>query len=231
MLNFQYPAACGGGNDLVIEPNMQRNKYVQYGCGWSAPKTWRNFDASPTLRFESLPILGKLYTKNQSRFPNNVEYGDIIKGLPVPNNSCKAVYCSHILEHLSLEDFRTALRNTYKILEPDGIFRLVLPDLEFAINTYLEDFSSHEAAYNFMKGTSLGKEKRVKGLKGFVVEWFGNSQHLWMWDYRSLERELYDAGFCKIRRAQYGDSKEVMFNDVEKKGRWENCIGIECSKA
>jgi len=28
-----------------------RDAYVQYGCGFCAPATWRNFDASPTLRF------------------------------------------------------------------------------------------------------------------------------------------------------------------------------------
>ncbi|CAO5043555.1 MULTISPECIES: hypothetical protein [Microcystis] len=33
---------------------MNESKYVQYGCGWSAPSQWRNFDASPTLRFERM---------------------------------------------------------------------------------------------------------------------------------------------------------------------------------
>jgi hypothetical protein len=36
--------------------------YVQYGCGWSAPKEWVNYDASPTLKWERIPILGR-YTK------------------------------------------------------------------------------------------------------------------------------------------------------------------------
>lgn len=83
--------------------------YVQYSCAWCAPAGWTNFDASPTLRFERLPIIGNLYTKNENRFPENVEYGDIVKGLPVPDDSCKGIYCSHVLEHLSLSDFRVAL--------------------------------------------------------------------------------------------------------------------------
>ena len=81
---------------------MNNDLYIQYGCGLSAPMEWRNFDASPTLRFERLPVIGQFYTKNDKRFPTNVEYGDIVKGLPVEINSCKGVYCSHILEHLSL---------------------------------------------------------------------------------------------------------------------------------
>lgn len=87
------------------ELGMNDFRYVQYGCGWSAPRGWRNFDASPTLRFERLPLIGRLYTRNASRFPENIEYGEIVKGLPVSSGSCNGVYCSHILEHLSLDDY------------------------------------------------------------------------------------------------------------------------------
>lgn len=208
---------------------MNDKQYVQYGCGWSAPINWRNFDASPTLHFERIPLLGKLYTKNHARFPENVEYGDIIAGLPVPNNSCQAVYCSHVLEHLALDDFRIALGNTYKILGVGGIFRLVLPDLEYMINGYINNPTS-EAAIFFLRSTLLGKEKRDRGLKGLITAWLGNSHHLWMWDYKSISAELRRAGFNNIRRAAFGDSPHKCFQDVEAVGRWENCLGVECEK-
>jgi predicted SAM-dependent methyltransferase len=204
-------------------------KCVQYGCGFSAPSTCRNFDASPTLRFERIPIIGSLYTKNKSRFPWNVEYGDIVNGLPVPQSSTEAVYCSHILEHLSLEDLKRALIQTHNMLTTGGCFRLVLPDLEYSITQYIKN-PSPEAALNFMNETSLGKNKRSRNLKGFISEWMGNSQHYWMWDYKSLCQELEAVGFENIRRAKYGDSKISIFKDVEDKERWENCLGIECFK-
>lgn len=206
---------------------MNNNQYVQYGCGWSAPKEWRNFDASPTLRFERLPLIGHLYTKNKYRFPENVEYGDIVKGLPVPAESCKGVYCSHILEHLSLNDFRVALRNTKEILQADGTFRLVLPDLEYSARRYIDN-PSNEAALEFMRETSLGHESRARSFKGLISAWLGNSQHLWMWDYRSIQLELENAGFRGVRKASFGDSSDPMFGKVEEYGRWENCLGVEC---
>jgi SAM-dependent methyltransferase len=209
---------------------MAENLYVQYGSGWCAPKGWRNFDASPTLRFERIPLLGRLYTKNSERFPENVEYGDIVAGLPLPENSCRAVYCSHILEHLALDDFRAALANTYKILEPGGIFRFVLPDLEHSIHAYMAD-PSREAAVHFMEETLLGKENRTRGFKGIMLEWLGNSRHLWMWDFNSMESELHSAGFKAIRRARFGDSLNSRFQEVEAPERWENCLGLECEKA
>jgi predicted SAM-dependent methyltransferase len=169
-------------------------------------------------------------TRNESRFPENVKFGDIISGLPIPDNSCKGVYCSHVLEHLSLEDFRIALVNTRKILKNTGCFRLVLPDLEYSIKKYIDE-RSKDSALIFLNETSLGKEKRSHGLKGFISEWFGNSQHLWMWDYCSISQELKNTGFINIRRAEFGDSTDPMFNEVEERDRWLNCLSVECIKA
>ncbi len=210
-------------------PETDEGQYVNYGCGHSAPRSWTNFDASMTLRLERLPFIGKLIAKNEVRFPDNVEYGDIVKGLPVPDSSCKAVYCSHVLEHLSLDDCRTALRNTYRILKKSGTFRLVVPDLEYLANKYLDDRST-TAAVVFMKESALGKERRRRGLIEFAIEWLGNSSHLWMWDFSSIERELTQVGFVGIRRARFGDASISEYTDIEEKVRWENCLGVECKK-
>lgn len=205
-----------------------RNKgvFVQYGCGWSGPTGWRNFDASPTLRFERIPLLGRLYMRNKQRFPDSVEFGDILRGLPIAMESCDGVYCSHVLEHLSLEDLRVALRNTLKMLRPGGTFRMVLPDLEVYARRYVEN-PSPGAACLFMRETSLGKVRRGRGWRSLLVEFMGNSQHLWMWDYPSLAAELGEAGFMGIRRARCGDSTESAFHEVEDPARWENQLGIE----
>jgi predicted SAM-dependent methyltransferase len=208
---------------------MSRRERVQYGCGFSTSAKWRNFDGSPTLRFERTPLLGRFYTKNADRFPANVEYGDIVRGLPVPDDSCKLVYCSHVLEHLALDDMRTALRNTYRILENGGRFRLVLPDLEKHVNDYVHDHSE-EAAISFIRSTALGRERRGRSIRAFLLEWLGSGQHLWMWDYKSMSRELREAGFTEIRRASFGDSHDPAFLEVEDEERWRGCLGVECMK-
>ena len=170
-----------------------------------------------------------MYTKNKSRFPKSVEYGDIVTGLPLPDDSCKVMYCSHVLEHLSLEGFRKALKNTYAKLQHGGIFRLVLPDLEFEIKQYFADHSC-DAALSFMRTTSLGQEVEERNLKNFLISWLGNSAHLWMWDYKSIEQELINAGFVDIRRAYFGDSSDEMIDRVEDESRWDNCLGAVCVK-
>ena len=95
--------------------------YVQYGCGNVAISGWQNFDASPTLRIQKLPFIGRLLqSKLNVVFDDEVLYGDIVRGLHIPAECVDGVFCSHVLEHLSLEDFHTALDNTFKILKRGG---------------------------------------------------------------------------------------------------------------
>ncbi len=212
---------------------MDDGPYIQYGCGWDAPEDWVNFDASPTLRVERIPALGRflstLIKRNAAPFPANVRYGDIVKGLPLGDATCSGVYCSHVLEHLSLNDFRKALANTKRLLKPGGIFRLVLPDLAFYVSQYLES-ASPDAALEFMRATGLGEPFRARGVKGIMQELMGNSRHRWLWDYPSLERELSQGEFKNIRRSEFGDSSDSKFNQVERQERWTNCLGVECCR-
>ncbi len=90
-------------------------KLVHFGAELTCPSDWENYDCSPTFAFECLPIIGKLQRKNARRFPANLRWGDVVKGLPVDHGSADAMYCSHVLEHLTLFDLRKALLNTGKI--------------------------------------------------------------------------------------------------------------------
>jgi hypothetical protein len=200
---------------------------VQYGCGFSAPTTWRNFDCSPTLRFERLPLIGRLYTKNQNRFPANVEYGDIVKGLPLSARSCAVIYASHVLEHLTLSEFQLALKHTYELLEPRGTFRIVVPDLETLAKRYVAS-SESTAAHVFMKETSLGIESRSRNVKGALRSWLANSSHLWMWDFKSLKHELGATGFVDVEKRGFGDNP--VFADVEDASRFVDAVAVQCSK-
>lgn len=204
--------------------------YVQYGCGTCSPDGWVNFDCSPTLRLQRLPLLAPVFrTASSVTFPQAVRYGDIVRGLPVADGSATAVYCSHVLEHLSLHDFRIALVNTFRILRSEGTFRMVLPDLRFMATRYVED-DGPESAPTFMRETMLGVETRPRGFGGFLRSWLGNTRHLWMWDYASLSRELVSAGFTSPRPARFHDSTDEMFKAVENESRWRDALGIECRR-
>lgn len=166
-----------------------RQKYIHYGGSYAgpAPKEFLNFDASPTLRLERMPLIGHFIHKNPTRFPLNVMYGDITKGPLVHPGTAKGVYCSHVLEHLSYRDCRLALQHSFSMLASGGIFRFVFPDLRRLASDYVAGCLD---ANEFMKESGLGVVSRSNGVKGFVKSFFGNSAHLWLWDENSIRGEL-----------------------------------------
>jgi hypothetical protein len=223
--------ATDAGDTKQAHLTPKQSRYVQYGRGWSAPKEWINFDASLTLKWERIPILGR-YTKNPRHFPANVRPGNIVKGLPVDDESCQGIYASHILEHLTLEDFHAALQNSYQILHERGIFRLAVPDLEWAAREYLSrlDRGDLTASAFFLTETTLGVHRRERGLTGLVRKLFNTSTHLWMWDESSMKKALKDHGFRRIRRCRFGDCEDPMFSFVEARERFENALAMEARK-
>lgn len=203
---------------------------LHYGCGLMTAPGWYNCDASPTLRLQRLPLLGRAFQKLLSPlFPREVQYGDIARGLNLSADSCDAIYCCHVLEHLSLDDCRFALRNTHRYLKPGGTFRCIVPDLEQQVATYLAD-GSPSAATDFLSYTFLGRKSRPKTLLAIIREYLGNSHHLWMWDYKALATEFEAIGFRDIRRCHFGDSKVTAFGAVENAARFEWAFAIECRK-
>jgi predicted SAM-dependent methyltransferase len=209
--------------------------YVQYGCGpYSAPKGWKNFDASPTLRIQQLPLIGKLLRHRMHvAFPKDVLQGNILKELPgVTENSCDGVYCSHVLEHLSYEDCQLAVSNTHRIMKPDGYFRCVVPDLEAAAREYVQDLSNldREANTKFLEKTMLGKKQRQRGIKNLLSTYLGNHEHLYMWDTLSLTNILQEAGFKNVRPCRFNDCSDEMFKLVEESSRFDNAVALEAIK-
>ena len=202
-------------------------RYIQYGCGLSAPDAWINYDVSPTLWLQRLPLIGGIMPG--IRFPKNVRFGNIVKGLPEKPDSADGIYCSHVLEHLTLQECRTALTNTFRMLKPGGIFRCVLPDLEVMVNEYVTSDKKNRALI-FVSDTLMGLKSRPKGIAKLRAL-LGNERHLWMWDEASLSHELAAAGFIQIRRCNYNDCSDPHFKVVENSERFRNALALEATKA
>ena len=203
---------------------------VQYGCGLSAPAGWENFDSSPTLRLQRLPLVGRCFLAGQPKFPKSVRWGNIVHGLPLGQNQADHAYCSHVLEHLALDELRRALANTRSLLKPGGVFRLVMPDLELLVKGYVGS-SEEDRGIKFIRDTLMGYEFRKHGAGAFLREWLGGSRHLWLWDFAGVRSELRTAGFTAVRRASLGDSGIRDFDVVENPERWQLALGVECRKS
>jgi SAM-dependent methyltransferase len=148
---------------------------VQFGCGLCTPERWLNFDSTPTLWVARLPFtrslaalalrVGKAAPGSQRALMlTNLRYtrarfGDITRGLPLASGSVHQLYASHVIEHLPLASTRQALRECRRLLAPDGLFRLVVPDLRHLVEHYLhaaDQGHDPEAAIRFCLESGMG---------------------------------------------------------------------------
>jgi SAM-dependent methyltransferase len=216
---------------------MKDKLYVQYGAGSKSIPGWLSFDASPTLRLQRLPIIGRLMRRKLNCiFDDEIRYGNIVSGLPVKDGVVDVVFCSHILEHLALSDFYSALANTYRILKSGGKFRVIVPNLRLDVEDYLSSYNSPSdggyASIDFFKSMHVGKLARAKSLVNFIEEYISNSQHLWMWDDKSLYMALKQAGFVDIKPFVEGEGDPFDENIVlpEQPHQFERGIALQCMR-
>jgi predicted SAM-dependent methyltransferase len=100
-------------------------KLLNIGCGSTFHPSWTNIDIS-------------------SVYPEVQSY-DIRKGLPFSDCHFDGCYNSHVIEHLTHEDARKLLAECLRVLKPQGILRIVVPDLQAIAKNYLQALEQVEA--------------------------------------------------------------------------------------
>ncbi|MGI9517233.1 MAG: class I SAM-dependent methyltransferase [Pirellulaceae bacterium] len=96
----------------------EKPRKLNVGCGANFHEGWCNIDLVASD-------------------PRVLQY-DIRRGLPFDDNSFDVVYHSHVLEHLTPQQGRDLLAECHRVLKPEGILRIVVPDLERIAQLYLE---------------------------------------------------------------------------------------------
>ncbi|XFA72408.1 methyltransferase domain-containing protein [Thermosynechococcaceae cyanobacterium Okahandja] len=100
--------------------NLEKILYINLGCGdcFIDDDLWLNLDFSPC--------------------DSSVRQANLLGKLPLLDESIKFAYSSHFLEHIPYEKVDKFLAECYRILQKNGIIRLVVPDLENICQEYLE---------------------------------------------------------------------------------------------
>jgi len=160
---------------------------------------------------------------------------DVTRSLPFASDSADAVYASHLLEHLHLEEGKSLMKECFRVLKSGGVLRMVVPNLRADLMEYLGNDTSGEQAVTasfradllMAKLNFYGREARPRSLLHRIFLAMGDhTKHKWMYDPESLVGYFQWAGFVEVREMAFRISRIHGIGDVELPERVLNGAGI-----
>lgn len=139
-------------------------------------------------------------------------YLDATVPWPVPDGSVAHVYADNVIEHLTLEQGRSMLRNCFRALEPGGVVRLATPDVEAVARQYIERGELCQAGLE--RNRERGRDLRYP-VQLLTQVYVGAKHYLgFLYDEEALGTEMRDAGF-EVERAPTGSSRHAVLDGLE----------------
>ena len=174
---------------------------LQFGCGQFPAPGWLNANLGPG--------------------PGVDVRCDIRGGLPLESDSIRYIASMHALCELPYLEVVPALRELRRVLEPGGVLRLGLPDLERAIDAYVRGDRSYFTI----------PDDETPWLSGKLIvqlTWYGTNLMMFTYDFT---RELLErAGFRDIARCEPGQTTAPWPEIVELDNRPKETFFVEARK-
>ncbi len=180
---------------------------INAGSGPCDPPPWINIDGSWQARLAHHRWLARagssIFGITIGHWPSGVRYHDVRRGLGVADRSVAVVYASHMLEHLYRDEALRFLTDAYRALVPDGVCRIVVPDVEQIVQWYLahqrEPAETHrEPSSDLLMGLLMLRQRTGpthQGPLGLVRRLADLHEHKWMYDREGLLALFREAGF------------------------------------
>jgi hypothetical protein len=159
--------------------------------------------------------------------------------IKLPDESCDVVFCSHVFEHIPHTRLPMVLAEINRVLRPDGILRILTPDLEKVAKAYVEkdeeffrqakqedeslrtDLGFGGMMMNFIVSPGQDTALFDRNINQFIAGY----AHLYSYDYSMLaimfEKLGYaprKVGFCESEVAELREPLHV----VGLKKKWQN---------
>ena len=132
--------------------------------------------------------------------------------LPFPDNNFDYIVASHFLEHLSPEEGMEFLRGCHRVLNPDGVMRLAVPDAEVLIERYVAGEYYVPGTLGYFDEINPECEKADTQLGKLNALLLGN--HKSVYDWETLRVRLEEAGFKPTVQSFNGSSRPDLMNQI-----------------
>ena len=169
---------------------------LHLGCGRNLLDGWINTDFN-TAKFRGSDFL------------------DVTEKFPYDDNSVDYVFSEHMIEHISYQDGKFMIEESFRVLKSGGKIRISTPDLKFLINLYTEDktdlqkryidYSVNHSAYN----VSIGTDTFI--INNFVRDW----DHTFIYDEKTLKSLFESVGFSDVKSYLITESEDENLKNLE----------------
>ncbi len=183
--------------DRDIQNYLQNNsvKKLQIGCQNHPIPGWLNADINPM--HEEVILM------------------DATQSFPFEDNTFDAVFSEHMIEHITFSEGVFMVKECYSILKPGGTIRLSTPDIKFLIDLYREPKSEIQQKYIEFSNRYF-KDNRPLSDTVVINNFFKDWGHQFIYDFKTLEYILQQAGFTDIIACEVYKSEHEHFQQLEK---------------
>jgi predicted SAM-dependent methyltransferase len=109
-----------------------------------------------------------------------------IVSLPFKDNSADVIYSSHVIEYFNRTEILDVLKEWYRVLKPNGVLRLAVPDFQVMAQLYVKG--------EYQLDRFLGPIYGRMSMSGKTI------YHRTTYDYESLKNILEFCGFEDVLR-------------------------------
>jgi predicted SAM-dependent methyltransferase len=139
---------------------------------------------------------------------------DVSRGIPLPDSSMRGIFSEHCLEHFSLIKGVELLREMLRVVAPEGIVRIAVPDAGMYLDTYharKEAGSGPSFPFEAQESFEGGFVPLLSVNRIFYQDRDSPAGHRAMYDEELLGLVLRKAGFVDVRRRAF---RQGQLNDL-----------------
>lgn len=141
------------------------------------------------------------------RHPDVIAW-DCRRRLPLADGSAAGIRVEHFLEHLETrEELPTFLKECLRVLRPDGVLRVIVPDAERYLRAYCRDDLVGFRELGVPDPFPEDLPTRMDIINHVFHQWH---EHRWSYDFETLAHRLRWAGFTLVERIGYQRSLDPM---------------------
>ena len=179
---------------------------LHIGCFDRSVPGWLNTDITPHIWIARVPLLADVLhfagmmsaerlEQHQRGVFRGIHYMNASKRFPYPDNSFDVVFSSHFLEHLLRDQAMFCLSEVFRVLRPKGISRIVLPDLDKIVSSYVRE----------------DPEPFLRSMFEYPARTAAKNLHHWMYNHHSLARMCSEIGFSRTVKCAFrqGDCPDI----------------------